>query len=52
MNNEETEIQMGRAAAMITFGVSAVDIAAIFRAEGTSEEAIFLVMAAAKILAR
>jgi len=52
MNTEETEIQMQRAASMLCFGVEAVDVAAIFRAEGSSEETIYLVITAARILAR
>ena len=51
MKNEETERRVGWAAAMITFGVTEIDIAAILRAEGASEEAIFLALAAAELLA-
>lgn len=51
MNNEETERRVGWAATMLTFGITEMDIAAIFRAEGASEEAIFLALAAAEILA-
>ena len=43
---------MQRAASMLCFGVEAVDVAAIFRAEGSSEETIYLVITAARILAR
>jgi hypothetical protein len=52
MNTAQTEELIGRAATRMSFGVSAEEVAAGFRAEGHAEEVIFLVLAAARILAR
>lgn len=52
MNNTSTEELMVRAAHRMSFGVSAEEIAAGFRAEGYSEEVVLLVIVAARILAR
>jgi hypothetical protein len=51
MNTAQTEKLIRLAAHRIAFGVPAEEVATGLRAQGHDEEAIFLVIAAARILA-
>ncbi len=52
MNTETTEEMIHMAAHRLAFGVSVEEVAAGLRALGNSEEVVFLVVTAAKLLAR
>ena len=52
MNNENTEEMITRAAHRIGFGVPANEVADGLRAEGNSDEVVFLVITAAQLLAK
>ncbi len=52
MNTENTEEMINMAAHRLAFGVSVEDVAAGLRALGNSEVAVFLIVTAAKLLAK
>ncbi len=52
MNTTHTEEMITRAAHRLAFGVPANEVAEGLRAEGNSDEVVFLVITAAKLLAK
>ena len=52
MNTENTEEMITRAAHRLAFGVPANEVIDGLRAEGNSDEVVFLVVTAAKLLAK